>query len=108
MTDTNRNDEKFVVRLKQGQREQVKARAKAEHRTMNDVVTVALARYLEQGDSFDKLLLLLDRSTEGNHVTISAAYLRELYQSAVTGNKLGLDSKALDMVDVLLLHALKP
>ena len=63
MTDTNRNDEKFVVRLKPGQREQVKARAKAEHRTMNDVVIVALARYLEQGDEFDRLLALLDKET---------------------------------------------
>jgi predicted HicB family RNase H-like nuclease len=61
MTDTNRNDEKFVVRLKPGQREQVKARAKAEHRTMNDVVIVALARYLEQGDEFDRLLALMNK-----------------------------------------------
>jgi predicted HicB family RNase H-like nuclease len=64
MTDTNRNDEKFVVRLKPGQREQVKARAKAEHRTMNDVVIVALARYLEQGDEFDRLLALMNKSNK--------------------------------------------
>jgi hypothetical protein len=61
MIDANRNDEKFVVRLKPGQREQVKARAKAEHRAMNDVVIVALARYLEQGDEFDRLLALLGK-----------------------------------------------
>lgn len=61
MTDTDRNSEKFVVRLKPGQREQVKARAKAEHRTMNDVVIVALDRYMEQGDSFDNLLALLGK-----------------------------------------------
>ena len=63
MTDSNRNDEKFVVRLKPGQREQVKARAKAEHRTMNDVVIVALARYLEQGDEFDRLLALMNKQS---------------------------------------------
>lgn len=77
MTDTDRNSEKFVVRLKPGQREQVKARAKAEHRTMNDVVIVALDRYMEQGNRFDVLLGVLEKAAipKGKLVTVNRSDL---------------------------------
>jgi hypothetical protein len=80
MTDTSRNDEKFVVRLKPGQREQVKARAKAENRAMNDVVIVALERYIEQGNRFDVLLGVLEKQAvpKGKRVTVNRADLLAL------------------------------
>jgi hypothetical protein len=87
MTDTQdaRSADKFVVRLKQGQRARLKERAKAEQHAMNDIVVVALDRYLEQGDRFDKLMALLERATKpqtDEYVTIKLESLKEIYSAA--------------------------
>jgi len=87
MTDTQdaRSADKFVVRLKQGQRARLKDRAKAEQHAMNDIVVVALDRYLDQGDRFDKLMDLVDKATQpqtGAFVTIKREHLLSLYKSA--------------------------
>lgn len=57
-----RSSDKFVVRMKEGQRDRVKARAKADNQSMNDTVISALDRYLDQGDRFDKLLELVEKA----------------------------------------------
>lgn len=64
MTNNTRNADKFVVRMKPGQRDRVKDRAQADNQAMNDVVVSALDRYLDQGERFDKLLALMDGATK--------------------------------------------
>lgn len=86
MTNDTRNADKFVVRMKPGQRERTKARAKADSQAMNDVVVSALDRYLDQGERFDRLLDLVDRATKpqgGAFVTIRREYLQALVNSSV-------------------------
>lgn len=62
MTNNSRSAEKFVVRLREGQRARIMERAQAEHRAMNDVVTKAIDRYLDQQEVFDQVLLQLQSS----------------------------------------------
>lgn len=59
MSNNSRTADKFVVRMRPGQRDRVLARANKEHRAMNDVVTVAIDRYLDQQEAFDHLLALI-------------------------------------------------
>lgn len=58
----SRNAPKFMVRLRDGQRQRITDRALAEHRAMNDVITIAIDRYLDQQDAFDQVLLQLQTS----------------------------------------------
>jgi hypothetical protein len=60
--NTSRTAEKFVVRLRDGQRSRVMARANTEHRAMNDICTMAIDRYLDQQEAFDQILLQLQNS----------------------------------------------
>jgi hypothetical protein len=66
MTDKtdSRNADKFVVRLRQGQRDRIKDRARADSQSMNDTVICAVDRYLDQGGRFDKLLDLMDKTIQ--------------------------------------------
>lgn len=60
--NNSRTASKFVVRLREGQSQRLKDRAQTEHRAMNDVVTKALDRYLDQQEAFDQILLQLQSS----------------------------------------------
>lgn len=106
MTDTQdaRSADKFVVRLKQGQRARLKERARAEQHAMNDIVVVALDRYLDQGDRFDKLMDLVERATQpqtGAFVTIKREHLLSLYKSASEDQTM-FDSVALAAAETVL------
>lgn len=82
---TNRNADKFVVRLKPGQRDRVKARAKTDNQAMNDVVLTALDKHLDQGEAFDELLRIVQRAiqpTGGSFVSIRRDYLSALVNAA--------------------------
>lgn len=59
MSNNSRTADKFVVRMRPGQRDRVQARANREHRAMNDVCTMAIDRYLDQQEAFDHLLALI-------------------------------------------------
>lgn len=52
----SRTAEKFVVRLPEGVRDQIKARAEVDDRSMNDVVVHLIKRGLNQSEEFDALL----------------------------------------------------
>lgn len=63
MTEDNnsRNADKFVVRLKPGMRDQLKARAKADNQTMNATAVTAIEKNLANGRAFDAVLAILER-----------------------------------------------
>lgn len=58
---SSRTAPKFMVRLRPGQREKITDRALAEHRAMNDLITMAIDRYLDQQEAFDLLLAKLQK-----------------------------------------------
>lgn len=60
----SRNAPKFMVRLRPGQRERITERAATEHRAMNDLITVAIDRYLDQQGAFDLLLDKMAKEVE--------------------------------------------
>lgn len=77
----SRTADKFVVRLKQGLRERLKARAQKDNQAMNEAHNTALERYLEQGEAFDELLRIINQNIQpqgGAFVTIRRDYLRDL------------------------------
>lgn len=81
----SRTADKFVVRMKPGQRERLHARAQADNRSMNDAAVTAIDRYLDQGVAFDELLRIIERAIKpqaGAFVTIRRDYLAELALAA--------------------------
>lgn len=57
----SRNADKFIVRLKDGMRDQLKERAKADNQSMNAAAVTAIEKYLAQGKAIDALLAVLER-----------------------------------------------
>jgi hypothetical protein len=57
----SRSADKFVVRLKPGMRDQLKARAKSDNQSMNAAAVTAIEKYLAQGKAIDALLAVLER-----------------------------------------------
>lgn len=73
--NASRTAPKFVVRLREGQRERIIERAAAEHRAMNDICTRAIDRYLDQQEAFDQVLVQLQNSmvTKTEHLAMVAS-----------------------------------
>lgn len=77
----SRNADKFVIRLKDGQRDEIKARADEENQTMNSFIVTAIEQKLSQSKAFSSLLDLVEKAIQpsgGAFVTIKREYLREL------------------------------
>lgn len=77
----NRSADKFVVRLKPGQRDQLKARAKADNQTMNETAITAIEKHLARSEAFDRLLKLAEQAITAEAdavVTIKREHLQRL------------------------------
>lgn len=88
----SKEPDKFLVRLKPGQRDALKERAAKEHRPMNDVIVTALDKHLEHGDAFDALLDVVKRALEpqtSTFVTIKREHLQRLCRTLMALDELG-------------------
>lgn len=73
--------DKFVIRMKPGQRDRLKIRAQADNQSMNDAVMTAIDKHLDHGEAFDELLRILQQAAKpqsGAFVSIRRDYLRSL------------------------------
>lgn len=83
--ETNsRNADKFVVRLKPGMRDQLKARAKADNTTMNAAAVTAIEKNLANGKAFDAVLQILDRELGANWTGF--VHIKREHLSALLGS----------------------
>lgn len=100
----SRTADKFVVRMKPGQRERLKDRAQADNQSMNDAMVTALDKHLDQGEAFDELLRIVKQSLQpqgGAFVTIRRDYLRDLVRAVMDADEEGLTQHSESMVAAL-------
>lgn len=103
MTTKGRPEEKFVVRFKPGQRQQLADRAKADNQAMNDVMLTAFERHVESQEAFDALLQLVGKAIRpqgGAFVSIKREYLIALRNAAA--GKLASSSEPMTAADAVL------
>lgn len=100
----SRTADKFVVRLATGQRDRLKARAKADHQSMNDAVLTAIDKHLDQGAAFDELLRILQKAIQpqgGAFVSIRRDYLQQLLRAVMDADEEGLAQHSEAMIAAL-------
>ena len=93
--------DKFVIRMKPGQRDRLKVRAQAENQSMNDAAVTAIDKHLDHGEAFDELLRIVRQSLKpqgGAFVSIRRDYLQAMAREMIQE---GLDEKSEHMAAAL-------
>lgn len=100
----SRTADKFVIRLAAGQRDRLKARAKADHQSMNDAMLTAIDKHLDQGAAFDELLRIVQQAIQpqgGAFVSIRRDYLQQLAHQIIQADEDGAAQRSDAMVAAL-------